>query len=57
MKFNKLIPELSVTNIERSIKFYTSIGFKIVYERKEDCFCFLELDGNQLMIDLLRFNS
>lgn len=51
MKFNKLIPELSVSNIEKSKKFYTDIGFKIMYERKEDKFCFIEYEENQLMIE------
>lgn len=50
MKFNKLIPELSVSDIEKSKKFYTDIGFKIMYERKEDKFCFLQYEENQLMI-------
>ena len=56
MNFNKLIPELSVTNITNSINFYTSIGFKIIYERKEEKFCFLELNGNQLMIEQINDN-
>ena len=56
MKFNSLIPELSVTNIENSIKFYTSIGFKIVYERKEDKFCFIQLEDNQIMIEQINDN-
>lgn len=56
MKFNRLIPELSVTNIDKSVKFYTSLGFQVVYERKEDCFCFLELEGNQLMIEEINDN-
>lgn len=51
MKFNKLIPELSVSDIEKSKKFYLDLGFKIMYERKEDKFCFLELEGNQIMIE------
>ncbi len=51
VKFNKLIPELSVSDIHKSKEFYLSIGFSIVYERVEDKFCFLELDGNQLMIE------
>ena len=29
MLFNKLIPELSVTNLENSLKFYKTIGFNI----------------------------
>lgn len=50
MKFNSLIPEFSVTDINKSKDFYISIGFKIMYERIEDKFCFLELEGNQIMI-------
>lgn len=50
MKFNSLIPELSVTDINKSKEFYLHLGFKIMYERVEDKFCFLELEDNQLMI-------
>ena len=50
MKFNSLIPELTVTNMKQSLSFYQALGFKILYERKEDKFCFLELEHNQLMI-------
>ena len=50
MKFNSLIPELSVSNIEKSKEFYLLLGFKIMYERKEDKFCFLQLEDNQVMI-------
>jgi len=56
MKFNSLIPELSVSNIEESKKFYLTLGFKIMYERKEDKFCFLELEDNQIMIQELNNN-
>ena len=51
MKFNSLIPELSVSNINKSKEFYLKIGFRIKYERKEDRFCFLELENNQIMIE------
>jgi len=51
MKFNKLIPELMVSDIDRSLKFYTKIlGFKIEYTRKEDKFAFISIEGSQLMI-------
>lgn len=50
MKFNKLIPELSVTNLERSLEFYKTIGFKIEYERKENKFVFLSLGEIQFML-------
>lgn len=51
MKFNKLIPEFSVSNFEKSLAFYTKIlGFKIEYQREELKFAFLSLEGSQLMI-------
>ena len=56
MKFNKLIPELSVSDIYKSKEFYQKIGFKIVYERKENKFAFLELEGNQIMIEEVNNN-
>ena len=54
--FNKLIPELSVSNIENSKQFYLSLGFSVLYERVEDKFCFLALDGCQLMIEEINDN-
>jgi predicted lactoylglutathione lyase len=56
MKFNSLIPELSVTDIEKSKEFYLSLGFKIKYERPENKFCFLELEENQIMIEEINDN-
>ena len=56
MKFNSLIPELSVTNIEKSKEFYLNLSFKIMYERKEDKFCFLYLEDNQIMIEEINNN-
>ena len=49
--YNSLSPELSVSNIDISKKFYLDLGFKIRYERKENKFCFLQLEGNQIMIE------
>ena len=49
--YNSLIPELSVSNIDISKKFSLDLGFKIRYERKENKFCFLQLEGNQIMIE------
>ena len=51
MKFNSLIPELSVSNIQTSKEFYLNLGFKIMYERPENKFCFLQLEDNQIMIE------
>ena len=50
MVFNKNIPELAVTNLGDSIKFYNTCGFKIEYERKEDLFVFLSLGEIQFML-------
>ena len=52
MKFNSLIPELSVISIEASKYFYVNkLGFKIEYERKEDKFIFISFEGNQIMLE------
>lgn len=52
MKFNSLIPELTVSDIEKTIEFYVNIlGFKIEYERSEDKFAFLSLEENQIMFE------
>lgn len=56
MKFNSLIPELSVTDIEKSKEFYLNLGFKVMYERKEDKFCFLYLEDNQIMMEEINNN-
>lgn len=56
MKFNSLIPELSVSDINKSKEFYLNIGFKIKYERQDTKFCFLELEDNQIMIEEINDN-
>ncbi len=53
MKYNKNIPELDVTNIDESIKFYKTCGFKIEYDRPEDKFVFLSLGEIQFMLQEL----
>jgi catechol 2,3-dioxygenase-like lactoylglutathione lyase family enzyme len=51
MKFNKLIPELSVSNFKKSINFYVNIlGFKIEYQRKNPDFAFLSFQKSQIML-------
>ena len=56
MKFNSLIPELSVTNILTSTNFYVLLGFNVKYERKENKFVFLEYENNQIMIEEVNNN-
>ncbi len=57
MKFNSLIPELSVSSIETSKDFYVNkLGFKIEYERKEDKFIFISFENNQIMLQEINNN-
>ena len=52
MKFNSLIPELTVDDIERTKDFYVNkLGFMIEYERPENKFAFLSFYGNQIMFE------
>ena len=52
MKFNKLIPELSVKDITRSKEFYLEIlEFQLIYERVTEKFAFISLNGAQIMIE------
>jgi len=52
MKYNHLIPELSVADFNKSLNFYTQIlGFKVEYDRPGSNFAFLSFQGSQLMID------
>ena len=49
---NALVPEFSVSDWRASRRFYCDlIGFSVRYERPEEGFCYLELDGAELMID------
>ena len=57
MYFNKNIPELDVTNLNNSLKFYRTCGFKIEYERKEDKFVFLSLGEIQFMLQELALDN
>ena len=54
MKFNQLLPELSVTNLQASLEFYKTIGFKIEYERPEDKFAFISFEDVQFMLQEIR---
>ena len=57
MNFNKIIPELSVSNFEKSLKFYTEIlGFKIEYQREESKFALISFQGSQIMIEEINNN-
>ncbi len=49
---NALVPEFAVSDWQASKEFYCNIlGFSCDYERPEEGFCYLSLDGAELMID------
>jgi catechol 2,3-dioxygenase-like lactoylglutathione lyase family enzyme len=49
-----LVPELSVTRLAASRKFYCDIlGFAVRYERREDGFAYLALGTAEIMLDEL----
>lgn len=48
--FSKNIPELSVSNLKNSLNFYTTLGFKVEYERPENKFVFISLGEIQFML-------
>ena len=48
----RLIPELEVLDLDRSLTFYTGIiGFTVHYARPEERFALLELEGANLMLE------
>ena len=56
-KFNSLIPELTVSNIKRSLDFYQNVlFFEVVYSREKDGFYFLEYQKSQIMIEHQNYN-
>lgn len=49
---NKLVPELMVTDLQKSLGFWVScLGFSIAYQRPEDGFAYLDLNGAQVMLE------
>ena len=48
----RLVPELDVTSLERSLAFYVGLlGFAVGFERPEETFAFLDLAGAELMLE------
>lgn len=57
IKFNKLVPELSVVDIEKSKLFYINVlGFVLEYERHQDKFVYLSYFGSQIMLEQINKN-
>lgn len=51
-QMNNLVPEMLVTDLERSLSFYRdTLGFKVEYQRAEHFFAFLSFNGAQLMLE------
>lgn len=57
LEFSKNIPELSVSNLEKSLEFYKTAGFKIEYERPENKFVFISLGEIQFMLQEISDND
>lgn len=57
MDFNKMIPELSVFDIEQTKRFYNELGFKIEYERPEEKFVFMSFQDSQFMFEQIHDNG
>jgi len=48
----KLVPELLVTNINASLRFWRDLcGFAVVYHRLEEGFAYLDREGAQVMLE------
>lgn len=52
MQWNPLVPELSVSDFAKSLRFYTEgVGFAVQYTRDNPSFAYLDLGGAQIMIE------
>lgn len=48
----RLVPELLVTDLQASLAFWCGmLGFRILYDRPEEKFAYLDLDGAEVMIE------
>ena len=52
MEWAALVPELYVTDFEKSLTFYTNVlGFEVAFSRPEEHFAYLQLGKAQIMLD------
>jgi catechol 2,3-dioxygenase-like lactoylglutathione lyase family enzyme len=52
MNWNKMVPELLVSDLARSLAFYVELlGFSLAFQRDEPSFAYLDYDGAQLMLE------
>jgi catechol 2,3-dioxygenase-like lactoylglutathione lyase family enzyme len=48
----RLVPELKVADIAQSLAFWRDIlGFSVRFDRPEDGFAYLDLEGAEIMLD------
>jgi catechol 2,3-dioxygenase-like lactoylglutathione lyase family enzyme len=54
MQWNKLVPELSVTQLAAGLQFYVdTLGFAVLFRRDDPPFAYLEFEGAQIMLEEL----
>lgn len=52
MEWRALVPELIVSDFDKSLHFYVSVlGFLVKYRRADPSFAYLEFEGSQIMIE------
>ncbi|GAA1782513.1 VOC family protein [Leucobacter iarius] len=52
MQWNPLVPEISVSDFAKSLRFYTEgVGFSVAFTRTDPDFAYFDLDGAQLMLE------
>ena len=49
--WNPLVPELTVRNLEESLRFYLAAGFQVRFKRDAPPFAYLELGQAQIMLE------
>ncbi len=49
--WNPLAPELTVTDLEASLRFYRAAGFSVRFRREDPPFVYLELGRAQIMLE------
>lgn len=49
--WNAMVPELSVTNLEKSLKFYLAVGFSVKFQRDDPPFAYIERGEAQIMLE------
>jgi catechol 2,3-dioxygenase-like lactoylglutathione lyase family enzyme len=56
--WSKLVPELLVADIATSLRFWRDLlGFSVLYDRPEEGFAYLDLDGVQFMLEQRNENA